>query len=163
MNANQIKELCIFSGLLCFSLANHFFLIPTYVVKEGTPAVYPNLLNVGMLVFGSLYLLEIFLSGKNNDESSDEAQKNKLAKTGRVFVLVALMGVWIFSMEHIGFLLASSVFVFLASLCYGSRELIKILLVAIILPLTIYLFFTVVGSALPEGPLEITLRAWMNG
>jgi hypothetical protein len=163
MKANQIREVFIFSGVLCFSLVNHFFFIPTYVVEEGTPAVYPILLNVGLLVFGAFYLLEIFLTGKDSDESSDEAQENKLVKTGRVIVLLVLMGIWIYIMEHVGFLLSSAVFLFLASFCYGSRELIKILLVSTILPLTIYLIFFAVGSALPEGLFDQTLRSWISG
>lgn len=152
-------------GILVFSLINYIILIPQYVIKCSTSPIYPYIVNTLILFSGIGYLFESL--GRRDKTKSEEVvnqedrpvvDHQKRYSTARVFFVILTTGVWIWSMEFVGFLLSAFIFLPAVSLLYGSRKKKRIMVVTVVLPIILYSVFRLLNTSLPEGPLEDILN-----
>ena len=169
----QNLELKISIIIISFSLLNFFYLIPTQIIAEGSSPVYPYLVNTILTIFSLGYLLESFLATRKQTAAQD-LQKELIEKTEerketfkidklfsensrkalQVLSLFGLMAAWFWTLEMLGFMLSAFIFLVFCSIIYGAKSPIKIGLLSIGMPLIFHLIFWLLGTALPEGPLE---------
>lgn len=162
---NARSEISIAGFLIAFCLLNYFYLIPTQVVAEGTSPVYPNLINTMLLCFSLAYLVEGFQTARkerraaNRDKSS---QREGRSAALRPIAMLLVTGAWVLTLDRVGFLISTFLFLAIASRIFGSKSWLKTLALSVIMPLVIYSIFYGLNSLLPEGPLEEMIRAMLK-
>ncbi|WP_022792479.1 tripartite tricarboxylate transporter TctB family protein [Marinococcus halotolerans] len=128
------------------------FQIPAFATGMFTASTMPKA--AGFL----LILLSIFLFFIKEGESEEDQEKRKEAGQhifylGGVGVMILL---YITLLEPVGFILASTIFIFLCSLFMGYRKHIVNAVTSIVFPLTLYLVFTqLLNISLPPGILPL--------
>lgn len=154
---NARSELSIAGVLIGFSLLNYFYLIPTQVVAEGSSPVYPALINTLLLCFSLAYLAEGIRSWRQERKAQGEG-RSRAAGGGKLMLrplaMLAVTGAWVFSMESLGFIISTFMFLILASRIFGSKSWSKALIMSVAMPLVIYFVFRALNALLPEGPAE---------
>jgi len=163
---NVRSEVSIAVALIGFCMLNYFYLIPTQVVAEGSSLVYPALVNTILLCFSIAYLAEGVRSWrvetrlKNKAAVSDGAAGNGIY--WRPIAMLVVIGFWVLTMEWIGFLTSTFVFLIFSSRIFGSKSWRKTLIFSLVMPLVVYLIFRGLNSVLPEGPLEELIRSLLG-
>lgn len=162
---NARSEMSIAGVLIGFCLLNYFYLIPTQVVAEGSSPVYPALINTMLLCFSIAYLAESFRSWRR------ETRREKKAITAddadyriywRPLAMLVVTGLWVLTLEWIGFLFSTFLFLMLSSRIFGSKSWRKTLTLSVVMPLVVYSIFWGLNSVLPEGPLEGLIRSLLG-
>jgi Tripartite tricarboxylate transporter TctB family len=144
-------------GIIVFCLFNHFYLIPSQVVAEGSSPVYPMMVNGMLLFFGIALLVEgVFQLRKEKTDPAAEKQTLKIfwERYWRPLTLLAAMTIWILSLDLTGFLPSTIIFLFCSSLIFGGKNLKRISLLSLSLPTIVFSLFHWVNAPLPAGPLE---------
>ena len=163
---NARSEISIAGFLTGFCLINYFYLIPTQVVAEGTSPVYPNLINTMLLCFSLTYLVEGFRElRKEKRETTGRPEDTKRKGMGaalRPLAMLAVTGAWVLTLERLGFIASTFLFLLISSRIFGSKSWVKTLALSVIMPLVIYFIFYGLNSLLPEGPLEEMIRATLR-
>ncbi|MDX6153866.1 tripartite tricarboxylate transporter TctB family protein [Marinococcus sp. PL1-022] len=128
------------------------FQIPAFATGMITASTMPKA--AGFL----LIVLSIFLFFIKEGEGEEDREKRKEAGQ-HIFYLggVAVMIlIYITLLEPIGFILTSTIFIFLCSLFMGYRKHIINAVTSIAFPLTLYLLFTqLLNISLPPGILPL--------
>lgn len=160
------SEITIASVLIAFTLLNYFYLTPTQVVAEGSSPVYPNLVNTMLLCFSLAYLAEGVRCWRRDRRARDG---EAFCSSGggwkpllRPVALLVVTGAWVLGMEHLGFILATFLFLAIASRLFGSTSWSKALMVSLVMPLAISFVFRGLKAVLPEGPVEELIN-WLIG
>ncbi|MBU2467030.1 MAG: tripartite tricarboxylate transporter TctB family protein [Proteobacteria bacterium] len=154
---NARSELSIAGVLIGFSLLNYFYLIPTQVVAEGSSPVYPMLVNTMLLCFSLAYMGDGIRCWRQQKKAEGEGQA---CSTGggkvmmRPLAMLVVTGAWVLSMEYLGFIISTFVFLIIASRIFGSKSWSKALIMSVAMPLIIYFVFRGLNALLPEGPAE---------
>lgn len=154
---NARSELSIAGVLIAFCLLNYFYLIPTQVVAEGSSPVYPLLINTMLLCFSLAYLWEGFRALKQEKRQAAEDGEQPPASKAimwRPLAVLVVTGAWILTMEWLGFILSTFLFLLIASRLFGSKNWGKGLALSVAMPLVIYIVFRLLNSILPTGPVE---------
>ncbi len=73
--------------------------------------------------------------------TAGEAGTGLAVPLGRVAILIALMTGYIFALRHAGYLISTGVFLLFANLIFGARHRLVIVLVSLLVPVLLYLFF----------------------
>ena len=161
---NTRLGLSIAGVLVGFCLLNYFYLIPTQVEAEGSSTFYPQLVNSMLLFFSLAYLIESvhrMRLEKSREEDVTGQQAFDLT-IWRPLALLVVTGAWVLTMEWIGFILSTFIFLMIASHIFGSKKLVPTLSLSLIMPLAIYFIFVGLNSLLPEGPLEGLIRSLLG-
>ncbi|MBU1155479.1 MAG: tripartite tricarboxylate transporter TctB family protein [Proteobacteria bacterium] len=154
---NARSELSIATVLIGFSMLNYFYLIPTQVVAEGSSPVYPALINTMLLCFALAYLAEGVRCWRKEKLAQGEGGS---CSTGggklmvRPLAMLVVTGAWVLSMEYLGFIISTFVFLMIASRIFGSKSWSKTLILSVAMPLIISFVFRGLNALLPEGPAE---------
>jgi len=159
---NARSEISIAGFLIAFCLVNYIYLIPTQVVAQGTSPVYPNLINSMLLCFSLAYLAEGIrtIRKKRRDPGRQEnTQPKAMGAALRPIAMLLVTGAWVLTLERLGFLFSTFLFLAISSRIFGSKSWPKTLALSLIMPLVIYFIFYGLNSLLPEGPLEETIRS----
>ena len=153
---NARSELSIAGVLIGFCILNYFYLIPTQVVAEGSSPVYPLLVNSMLLCFSLAYLAEAVRVVRREKASGqgDAGKKASGHSLWRPLGMLAATGAWVLTMEWLGFILSTFLFLLIASRIFGSKKWIPTLGLSVIMPLAIHFIFVALNSVLPEGPVE---------
>lgn len=159
---NVRSEISIAGVLIGFCLINYFYLIPTQVVAEGSSPVYPTLINTMLLLFAVAYLVEGVSSWRKiksdaAPQVSGEGEGNKVF--ARPVAMLIVTGVWVLTLEYVGFIVSTGLFLAISSRIFGSKSWPKTLALSVVMPLIIYFIFVGLKSLLPEGPLEELIRS----
>lgn len=155
MNARY--ELSLAIVLIGFSMLNYFYLIPTQVVAEGSSPVYPALINTMLLCFSLAYLAEGVRCWR---KEKAEQEEGGACSTGggklmlRPLLTLVVTGAWVLSMEYLGFIISTFIFLMLASRIFGSTNWGKTMILSVAMPLIISFVFRGLNALLPEGPAE---------
>ena len=158
---NARSEMSIAGVMIGFCLLNYFYLIPTQVVAEGSSLVYPALINTMLLCFSLAYLAEAFRSLRREKKEAVAADTNNRIYWRPVAMLIVI-GLWVLTMEWVGFLFSTFLFLMLSSRIFGSQSWGKTLALSLVMPLVVYLIFWGLSSVLPEGPLEELIRSLLS-
>ena len=150
------KDFFAVIALALFVLINQFYLIPKEVIVYGTSDTYPLMINYALGAFTLLYFLEALRRRRLKMDAKARMVVNFRYMLKPAALLLAIW-LWVELVESGGFLIPTAVLLAVSSLLYGERSIKKIVLLALVAPLLILLMFTALGSALPEGPLEIML------
>ena len=158
---NARSEMSIAGVLIGFCVLNYFYLIPTQVVAEGSSPVYPLLVNSMLLCFSLAYLAESFRVMRREKSSGQEGggKQSSDHTLWRPLAMLVTTGAWVLTMEWLGFILSTFIFLLIASRIFGSKKLIPTLGLSVIMPLVIHFVFVGLNSVLPEGPVEELLTA----
>ena len=118
---NARSEMSIAGVLIGFCMLNYFYLIPTQVVAEGSSPVYPAMINTMLLCFSIAYLVE----GARSWRLETRLKKKTVsagARSGvcwRPVAMLVTIGAWVLTMEWIGFLVSTFLFLTLSSRIFG--------------------------------------------
>lgn len=162
---NVRSEMSIAGLLIGFCMLNYFYLIPTQVVAEGSSLIYPVLVNTMLLCFSIAYLAEGIRSWRRETLPKNKATAAGGAGNGfywRPIAMLVVTGFWVLTMEWIGFLFSTFIFLTLSSRIFGSKSWGKTLALSLVMPLVVYLIFWGLKSVLPEGPLEGLIRSQLG-
>ena len=144
-------------GIIVFCMFNHFYLIPSQVVAEGSSPVYPMLINIMLLLFGIAHLIEgIFQLRREKTDPTEQKQTLKVfwSTYWRPLSLLFSMTAWILSLDIVGFLPSTIIFLFCSALIFGGKNLKRISLLSLSLPTIVFSLFYWVNAPLPAGPVE---------
>lgn len=147
------KDIVSLGLLALFAAVNGWLLIPVQVVAEGSDATYPRLLNGALVILLILYGLEILRSRRAGGKTLG-VWRLTFPELGRILGLLACIGEWAGGLDAFGFLPPTAVFLGLTAWLYGERSPWKLVVLMVASPLALYAAFTLLGSALPQGPLE---------
>jgi len=116
----------------------------------STPGIFPMLASVTMLI-SALFILSDALS-RRKITSSDGSQLQVLS--ARLVLVVTLVAAYVFAMPYVGFMVSSSVFLFVSfAFLWRKNILVSALLTSVTL-VVIYLIFRVLFQVvLPRGSL----------
>ena len=80
----------------------------------------------------------------------------------RPVAMLVVTGLWVLSLEWVGFLFSTFLFLTLSSRIFGSKSWGKTLILSVVMPLVVYFIFWMLNSILPEGPLEGLIRSLLG-
>ena len=160
------RSIDLMAGLLFIAIAAIilWFAIP-YGVKEPkkikyaalSPSYYPRIVGYILLLFGA------FITGSQllKNRSSKEDSEGEAWRQNRHLVLVGValtLFVYYLCLEPLGFVLASAVALLVLLLLAGEKKPLALILIPLILPLSLHLFFTHVANIpIPAGILQSIL------
>lgn len=159
------SEMSIAGALIGFCMLNYFYLIPTQVVAEGSSLIYPALVNTMLLCFAIAYLVEGIRIWRREPAPAEKPAAAADRGSGiywRPVTMLIVTGLWILTMEWIGFLCSTFLFLTLSSRIFGSKSWHKTLMLSLVMPVVVYIIFMGLNSVLPEGPLEELIRTLLN-
>jgi hypothetical protein len=135
----------IYGGFILglFSLILYFYIIPTEIVftkrQMGvSPQYFPNLLA------GFLFVLSIALAavGYRNRHKKNQPEYELVWKESRlVFITLGIIALQIIGFNLIGYLIPAMLSVAACMYIYGHRNYYTIVIISILLPVAIQLFF----------------------
>ncbi len=147
-------------GLLSlFFLFNQFVWIPIEVMEEGSSDTYPYLLNGLLALFLICYIGEFVYRLKSG--KSMEYFTLEWRPISKIALLLIAMFLWAESMEYVGFLLPTIVFLALASTVYGERSIPKRLILSLCAPIFVVILFALLNTALPQGAVDQWILQFM--
>lgn len=118
-----------------------------------SPSYYPRLVGYCLLLFGLVLLITRGISAKHKPTDENQNLSNNW-----IVVLIGIavtLSAYYFSLEFLGFVLASSIALFILLLIAGERSVPALLLIPALLPLALHLFFTKVANIpIPSGFLQ---------
>ncbi len=143
-------------------LAVIFILIPLGVTEPAkvqfaalSPSYYPRLVGITLAVFGLLGLIRVVRTTSIPEEPSPSDSGLSADAVLKISAVFAIMAVFYFLLEPLGFVPASALALIGLLLLAGERNPVRIALVAVLVPLCLHLFFTkVAGIPIPAGILK---------
>jgi len=160
MSINQRHDLL--AGVLFVAIATVilFVAIP-YGVQEPkkikfialSPSYYPRLVCYCLLFFGLLLTARQVFASKKVPETEDET--NTKITPRLALIIVATFAFYYLSLSVLGFVLSSAIVLLALLLLAGDRNLLSLSLIPLLLPVSVYWFFTKVANIpIPTGILE---------
>ena len=138
----KVSSLIIIISSVLLTVAFTFDIVPPILNRGIQPATFPKALLV-LIIF--LTLIVYFLSLK-----TPWKKEKKLPK--QFFITLYNFILFIIIAKTLDFLLAISVLSFLVSYFWGERRIIYLLLVSILFPIIVFIFFeTILGLRFPPG------------
>lgn len=158
MNIVERRDLIAGAGFVVIALLIIFLAIP-YGVQEPkkvkfvalSPSYYPRLVSYCLLGFGLLY----FLKQLFNRKVDSEVDKSSTIKPIMLLVITATLLFYYLTLPWLGFVLSSTIVLFVLLLIAGDRNPIALIIIPLLLPIGVYWFFTKVANIpIPAGVLE---------
>ena len=167
MTRLQMHDLFIGILLILAGLLIMFILIPNGISAPNdldilalSPRFWPRIITGCLIFCGVIITLQGFIEVKNRDPA-DADQKpfdfNGLfsMEMGRAALTIGFLLIYYWSINHIGIVAASLLAIILFTFYGGEKRIGYILSIAIILPIALYYFFTLVANVpLPLGFFE---------
>jgi putative tricarboxylic transport membrane protein len=146
--------------LLLFGL---IVLYQAFQIRQGGgfsvvgPRVFPVVVALGLIVFATLFLLRATLM-PDEDLIEKAAAEEQATHWPSVGVVIAILVVYVFALQPLGYVVATALFLPVVARVLGSRQLLRDVLVGIGVAVVIYVGFTrYLGVRLPAGPLDFIL------
>ncbi len=173
---SENREFLVIVPLLAFAAVNGFWLIPEFVVAEGTSGHYPILLNWIFALLSTGYLIDHVVTRKQKKGKASRAEDQGYVRPAvpapleskdvgislphgiKVALILLSVFIWVFLQETIGFFFATFCFLCATTLIYGERNWKKIIIFSLVFPLVVLLVFLLLNATLPTGIVEETLR-----
>ncbi len=159
---NNNRKLDIIAGLLFIAIAALIIWVAIpYGVQEPkkikfvalSPSYYPRLVGYCLLIFGAA-LVGTRLT-RSQDESTDSSNLVRKDWLMKLACIIGTLAGYYLCLETLGFVLASTIALFILLLLAGERKPIPLLLISTLLPVSLHLFFTKVANIpIPSGPLQ---------
>ncbi|MBN2569276.1 MAG: tripartite tricarboxylate transporter TctB family protein [Deltaproteobacteria bacterium] len=169
----ETKDILLSLGLMIFFLLTYLYLVPLGIfvpssikIPVMSPAFFPKTVSVLIIILSLILLIQSIILARTHtqkqalddrgDDNECEAdrlivRKVKIAKIGGAVMLLFL---YYGTVMVFGMLPASIVFLLAFSLLYGERRFKITIPLAVMLPVLLYLFFTMVTKIpLPKGIL----------
>ncbi|MGI9301782.1 MAG: tripartite tricarboxylate transporter TctB family protein [Gammaproteobacteria bacterium] len=166
MTSAADRDIYLGAFIIVVSLAMLFVVIPAGVDSPAevpilalAPSFWPNVVVIFLGVVGFIILVQGFTSRRAvKTPDADSATANRLPfspATARVAVAVALLFAYYWLLKLSGFVAASVAAIVAFTLLSGERRYWIFVPVAVLLPVTLYYFFSKVANIyLPLGVLE---------
>jgi putative tricarboxylic transport membrane protein len=121
------------------------------------PAFFPLVVSAGLLVFGTLFLLQALVR-PDPALSEHVAEEEAATHWSTVGLVVLALLVYAFLLEPLGYPIATTLFFLVVTRVLGSRRLVRDAVIAVVLSFALYFGFTeVLGVRLPGGVLDYLL------
>lgn len=167
MNLNQKRDLLAGLSFIAISLLILFVAIPLGVQEPKkvkfvalSPSYYPRLVCYCLLLFGLVLLVKkLFATKKVSqvDGTSVDGADAEL-KPQMLLVLGGVLFFYYITLPSLGFVLSSTIVLFVLLLLAGDRSYISLLIIPLLLPIAVYWFFTKIANIpIPAGILEPVL------
>ena len=124
--------LCLTGFLLAGNIS-----VPQDTTGYG-PTFFPRLVLILLALLSSILLIKGIRSYKH-DEEKIHFDKDSMLKTA-VFIILLLIYLVLFFV--IGFIFSSIIFLFIAQLIFGIRNITKLVVVSVFVPIILYFIFT---------------------
>ena len=149
--------------LLVFEVWAYVQTLGFKVVKKAAvqPAVFPQVMCIGMMLFTVILLIQSLISLKKMDPDDPNTQpaasinvfKNKGIQAGLFVIVLCILYVALF--KTLGYVLASAIVAAIIMWLIGKRDVRQILLVSVLVPLAMWLvFYKLLTVNIPMGILE---------
>ena len=152
------KENYIFSIITVF--ISIFFIIMSFQFSASNsinkigPRIWPLTTLIIMLVLSILLVVKTYFQANANDTSSsnDEKEEVKLLKNPIIFIIASIVGIYILLLNIVGFIIATIIFVYPASILLGmKRKIYAIFLTIISTIIFVSVFGLLLNIPLPRG------------
>ena len=168
MNLNQKRDLLAGLSFIAISLLILFVAIPLGVQEPKkvkfvalSPSYYPRLVCYCLLLFGLVLLVKKLFTTKKRGSQVDGTSVDGTGAELKPQMLLVLGGVLFFyyiTLPSLGFVLSSTIVLFVLLLLAGDRSYISLLIIPLLLPIAVYWFFTKIANIpIPAGILEPVL------
>jgi len=118
-----------------------------------SPSYYPRLVSYCLLGFGLILLLTRLVTKQVDDTSTDSTYRDNWPWV--LLCIVTTLGLWYASLNYLGFVLSSTIALFVLLLLAGERSKIALVAVPLALPILLHLFFNKVANIpIPAGVLR---------
>lgn len=160
MELNRRRDLLAAIGFITIAVAILFIAIP-YGVQEPkkvkflalSPSYYPRLVCYCLLGFGLALLARQIFSSLKAGES--ENNSDLTIKPVYLLTIAATLTIFYIALPYLGFVLSTSVLLLVLLLLAGDRNIVSLVAIPLLLPISVYLFFTKVANIpIPGGILE---------
>ena len=159
MNLSEKRDLLAACSFIAISLLILFVAIPLGVQEPKkvkfvalSPSYYPRLVCYCLFLFGLLLLIKNVLATKKSvaqEEASTRLQPRLL------LTLAGILFFYYITLPTLGFVLSSTVVLFVLLLLAGDRNIVALFVIPLLLPIAVYWFFTKVANIpIPAGILE---------
>jgi len=116
-----------------------------------SPSYYPRLIGYALLLFGACLIVKYFLSSNLSTTANGTNEYN----SKRLIPIALILSGLYFGLQSLGFVLAPAIGLGALLWLAGERNVWVILLMSIVLPLALYIFFTKVANIpIPGGVLD---------
>ena len=157
------KDIWLGIGAIAFGVFLLVFAIPSFVSSPSNvpalvlaPTFWPTIVAYIIVVLGAALVISR-MSGLTNESSGEtanvpETREEQLYGLGRLLAMAVLMVGLVIATPIVGMVLATAIaFAFFAAIVVTPRPLTSII-VAVVLPLALYAFFShVAGVSVPQG------------
>jgi putative tricarboxylic transport membrane protein len=143
-------DFCTGLGLMALSVGVYVLTQDMAKVPAGIgPGDYPRVIAVGLFVLGAV------LAGQSaRRATADVRSRYPRGAAGRVAALVATVLAYVYVLPHLGFVLATPLFLIAAMLLFGVRRPVLILSSAVGVTLAVYwIFYSLFQILLPKFSL----------
>ena len=159
MNLTEKRELLAALSFIAISLLILFVAIPLGVQEPKkvkfvalSPSYYPRLVCYCLLLFGLVLLVKRLLATKI---SALQGESSTQLKPKMLLALSAVLFFYYITLPWLGFVLSSSIVLLVLLLLAGDRNIVALLIIPLLLPISVYWFFTKVANIpIPAGILE---------
>lgn len=130
------------------------FLLLTPGIKDAESRIFPYIVSILSIVLATVLLLKTYFNwGKKGEPLNFSGTKSAL-------VMAALLLIYVIAVEFVGFYLATPFYLYISMWILGQRNKKLMLIISLLMPLVIYLFFDVLlDMQIPEG----LLLPWLLG
>lgn len=145
-------DLTIGIGTIIFAIV---IFITANQMPESTTGLgaggFPKFIAIGLGIMGFMLALKSFYKIKLGDR---DKQKVTLKELLNVAKLVVAVGLYIFVVRYVGFLITTPIFFFLFMFIYGERKWKQMVIVSVIFGVALYVIFEKIFQVmLPSGIL----------
>jgi len=161
MNNMRFQNAATAIGFIVLAVVVIWVLIPIGVVEPKkvkfvalSPSYYPRLVGYCLLIFGVLLLLRTVAMNPDSDQTAT-AEESSASRFSMLLPVTAVLFALYWFLESLGFVLAPALALVTLLLLAGERNIFAILLIAILLPFGLYVFFVHVANIpIPGGVLD---------
>lgn len=151
-------EIIVGIVILCFGVLLLTVLIPNYVevprrvrLLALAPYFWPNIIGVLLVLCGGLLAMRAYFAPPTPPEQTESlaiSQPEALRLAGTLLLLVATL----FALPRLGMVWTTMITFVAMVLLTGGKRLVWAIVVAVLLPLVLYIFFyKIAGVAIPQG------------
>ena len=170
MEVESRREISIGVGFVFLGILTLFVLVPVSIKEPAnihnialSPAMWPKAISISIMLLGAFVLInscvELWRQRKKISPTSLSFFKFNISFKWCGLLSVAMLLPYYFAISYLGMLLSSILAVFIYMLVAGERSIVMLLLVSLVFPTLLTLFFIhIAGVMIPLGPLEILIR-----
>jgi putative tricarboxylic transport membrane protein len=141
-----VGSLSCLIGTICLVASRQIYLAESLIGVLG-PRAFPGFLSIGLLFFGAVLIFRAFGSGVKTEQV-------ELGNVRLFLMIAAIMIAYIISLEFLGYIIATVLFLGILFRLLGSRRLSRLSTVAIVTSIVLYVGFHIgLHVSLPQGLL----------